>query len=188
MTIIREHTRRVNTVVENVLQLSRPVATIPQRIAVHPWLEKFRDEFIHSGLCNPGQISVLVNPKDIEVYMDPSQLHQVVWNLCLNALHHAKPATMPVTLQLVCTRENLDHAPTLDIIDNGAVIEQDMADQIFEPFYTTKSGGTGLGLYISRGICESNQARLSYQPTPGGGGRFRITFPYKQHLAVSTFT
>ena len=188
MAIIREHTRRVNTVVENVLQLSRPVTTIPQRIAMHPWLDKFMDEFIHSGLCNSGQISVLVKPEDIEVYMDPSQLHQVVWNLCLNALHHAKPAGMPVTLQLVCTREGLDHAPTLDIIDNGAAIEQDMADQIFEPFYTTKSGGTGLGLYISRGICESNQARLSYQPTPGGGGRFRITFPYKQHLAASTFT
>jgi two-component system sensor histidine kinase PilS (NtrC family) len=63
-----------------------------------------------------------------------------------------------------------------------------MADQIFEPFYTTKSGGTGLGLYISRGICESNQARLSYQPTPEGGGRFRISFPYKQGLANPTFT
>ena len=188
MTIIREHTRRVNTVVENVLQLSRPVATIPQRIAVRQWLDKFRDEFIHSGLCTPGQISILVKPEDVEVYIDPSQLHQVVWNLCLNALHHAKPASMPVTLQLVCTREDLDHAPTLDIIDNGKAIEQDMADQIFEPFYTTKSGGTGLGLYISRGICESNQARLSYQPIPGGGGRFRITFPYKQHPAVSTFT
>lgn len=188
MTIIRENTRRVNTVVENVLQLSRPVTTIPQRIVAHQWLEKFIEEFTHSGLCDPGQISILVKPEDIEVYMDPSQLHQVVWNLCLNALHHAKPARMPVTLKLVCTREDPHHAPTLDIIDNGAAIEPDMADQIFEPFYTTKSGGTGLGLYISREICESNQARLSYQPTPGGGGRFRITFPYKQHLAVSTFT
>ena len=53
MAIIREHTRRVNTVVENVLQLSRPVTTIPQRIAVHPWLDKFRDEFIHSGHVQP---------------------------------------------------------------------------------------------------------------------------------------
>jgi two-component system sensor histidine kinase PilS (NtrC family) len=188
MAIIREHTRRVNTVVENVLQLSRPVTTIPQRIAVHPWLDKFMDEFIHSGHCNPGQISILVKPGNVEVYMDPSQLHQVLWNLCLNALHHAKPARMPVTLQLVCTRADIHHAPTLDIIDNGSGIEPDMADQIFEPFYTTKSGGTGLGLYISRGICESNQARLSYLPTSGGGSRFRITFPYKQHLAVSTFT
>ena len=94
---------------------------------------------------------------------------------------------MPVTLQLVCTRTNIHHAPTLDIIDNGSGIEPDMADQIFEPFYTTKSGGTGLGLFISRGICESNQARLSYQPAPAGGSCFRITFPYKQASAVSGF-
>ena len=65
-------------------------------------------------------------------------------------------------------------------------IEPDMADQIFEPFYTTKSGGTGLGLYISREICESNQARLSYQPTPGGGSCFRITFPYKEGSRCSS--
>jgi two-component system sensor histidine kinase PilS (NtrC family) len=188
MAIIREHTRRVNTVVENVLQLSRPVTTIPQRIVAHPWLDKFRDEFIHSGHCNPEQLAILVKPEDIEIYMDPSQLHQVVWNLCLNALHHAKPVSMPVTLQLVCTRVDNHHAPTLDIIDNGSGIEPDIVDQIFEPFYTTKSGGTGLGLYISRGICESNQARLSYQPALGGGGCFRITFPYKQESAVSTFT
>jgi two-component system sensor histidine kinase PilS (NtrC family) len=188
MAIIREHTRRVNTVVENVLQLSRPVATIPQRIAAHLWLDKFRDEFIHSGHCNPEQLSILVKPEDTEIYMDPSQLHQVVWNLCLNALHHAEPVRMPVTLQLVCTRADIHHAPTLDIIDNGRGIEPDLVDQIFEPFYTTKSGGTGLGLYISRGICESNQARLNYQPTHGGGSCFRITFPYKQESSVSTFT
>jgi two-component system sensor histidine kinase PilS (NtrC family) len=188
MTIIREHTRRVNTVVENVLQLSRPVTTIPQRIAIREWLEKFMDEFVHSGHCNSGQLSIRVHPRDIEVYMDPSQLHQVVWNLCLNALHHAKPASMPVRLQLVCTQSDIEHAPVLDIIDNGSGIEPDMADQIFEPFYTTKSGGTGLGLYISRGICESNQARLVYQPAPGGGSCFRITFPYKESIPVSDFT
>jgi two-component system sensor histidine kinase PilS (NtrC family) len=187
MAIIREHTRRVNTVVENVLQLSRPVTTIPQRIAVHQWLEKFRDEFIHSGHCTPEQITMTVRPRVIDVYMDPSQLHQVVWNLCLNALHHAKPARLPVELQLLCTQADGQHAPTLDIIDNGAGIEPDMADQIFEPFYTTKSGGTGLGLYISREICESNQARLSYQTAPGGGSCFRITFPYKQSYSVASF-
>jgi two-component system sensor histidine kinase PilS (NtrC family) len=187
MAIIREHTRRVNTVVENVLQLSRPVTTIPQRIALHHWLERFRDEFIHSGHCNPEQIAITVRPRDIDVYMDPSQLHQVVWNLCLNALHHAKPTMTPVKLQLVCLQADIQHAPHLDIIDNGTGIEPDKADQIFEPFYTTKSGGTGLGLYISREICESNQARLSYQPATGGGSCFRITFPYKQGFPVSAF-
>jgi two-component system, NtrC family, sensor histidine kinase PilS len=185
MAIIREHTRRVNTVVENVLQLSRPVTTLPQRIAVHQWLEKFVYEFVHSGHCAPEQITMTVKPRDIEVYMDPSQLHQVVWNLCLNAFHHAKPAKLPVKLQLTCTQADSYHAPCLDIIDNGTGIEPDMTEQIFEPFYTTKSGGTGLGLYISREICESNQARLNYQAAPGGGSCFRITFPYKQESPVS---
>ena len=185
MAIIREHTRRVNNVVENVLQLSRPVTTIPQRIAVHQWLEKFRDEFIHSGHCNRQQMTITVKPRNIDIYMDPSQLHQVVWNLCLNAIHHAKPAQPPIKLQLICNQPDIYHGPTLDIIDNGTLIGTDMVDQIFEPFYTTKSGGTGLGLYISREICESNQARLSYLSAPGGGSCFRISFPYKQVSAVS---
>jgi two-component system sensor histidine kinase PilS (NtrC family) len=184
MAIIRENTRRVNTVVENVLQLSRPVTASPQRFAAREWLEKFRDEFVHSGHCGPEQLSITVNPEDIELWIDPSQLHQVVWNLCLNALHHAKPAGSPVKLQLQCTQKDNQHAATLDIIDNGIGIEADMADQIFEPFFTTKSGGTGLGLFISRGICESNQARLSYQPAPGGGSCFCITFPYKRGSPV----
>jgi two-component system sensor histidine kinase PilS (NtrC family) len=188
MAIIREHTRRVNTVVQNVLQLSRPVTSIPQRIALQQWLEKFRDEFIHSGHCTAEQIVVTVRPGNIEVYMDPSQLHQVVWNLCQNALHHARPADRrPIRLKLVCIYEGNRQAPHLDIIDNGAGIEPAMVQQIFEPFYTTKSGGTGLGLYIAREICESNQARLSYQPVSGGGSCFRITFPLKQALPVPAF-
>jgi two-component system sensor histidine kinase PilS (NtrC family) len=185
MAIIREHTRRVNTVIENVLQLSRPGKSVPQRIPLHPWLERFRDEFIHSGHCTAQQIAVTVNPADIEVYMDPSQLHQVMWNLCHNALHHARPADMmPVKLSILCSQEDSRHASHIDIIDNGTGIEPETAEQIFEPFYTSKSVGTGLGLYISREICESNQARLSYQRTPGGGSCFRITFPYKQGLPL----
>ena len=188
MEIIRDHTRRVNTVVENVLQLSRPVMAIPQRIAVQPWLEKFVDEFVHSGHCAPAQITITVDPQDIEVYMDPSQLHQVAWNLCLNALQHAKPDSMPVRIKLACTQSDSHHAPILSIIDNGGAIEPEMTEQIFEPFYTSNSSGTGLGLYISREICESNQARLSYQPAPDGGSCFQIVFPLKQGTPVRTFS
>ncbi|MGA7800182.1 MAG: ATP-binding protein, partial [Gammaproteobacteria bacterium] len=48
--------------------------------------------------------------------------------------------------------------------------------QMFEPFFTTHAGGTGLGLYIARELCECNQAGLSYQPMPTGGSCFRIEF------------
>jgi two-component system sensor histidine kinase PilS (NtrC family) len=187
MTIIREHTRRVNTVVENVLQLSRPGTSMPKHIALHQWLGKFKDEFIHSANCNPGQIRIVLKPQDIDVYMDPSQLHQVVWNLCKNAIHHGVEDQTAVKLLLAGRHLDNSRAPQLDIIDNGPGIEPDMADQIFEPFFTTKSSGTGLGLYLARQICEINQARLDYHPHPDGGNCFRITFPDQEKLAVPAF-
>jgi len=185
MTIIRDHTRRVNSVVENVLRLSRPGSNLPQLIGLQDWLGKFMDEFIHSGNCRPDQASISVNPADLEIYMDPSQLHQVMWNLCQNAVHHTGADGMPVKIQLVGGRSDTTHAPYLDIIDNGPGIDPAMTDQIFEPFFTTKNSGTGLGLYIAREICESNQARLAYQAGVAGGSCFRITFQDTGELAVS---
>lgn len=185
MTIIHDHTRRVNRVVENVLQLSRPVTTLPQVIGLQDWLGKFLDEFIHSGNCTPDQASISVNPTDLDVYMDLSQLHQVVWNLCQNAVHHARFDGMPVNIQLVGGRSDTGQSPYLDIIDNGPGIDPAMTDQIFEPFFTTKTSGTGLGLYIAREICESNQARLAYQAGTSGGSSFRITFQDSGDMAVS---
>lgn len=185
MAIIRDHTRRVNGVVENVLRLSRPGSNLPQLIGLQDWLGKFMDEFIHSGNCSPDQASVSVNPADLNIYMDPSQLHQVMWNLCQNAVHHTGADGMPVKIQLVGGRSDTTHTPYLDIIDNGPGIDPAMTDQIFEPFFTTKSSGTGLGLYIAREICESNQARLAYQARDTGGSCFRITFQDSGELPVS---
>ena len=100
ITIIGDHTQRVNAVVENVLQLSRPGTSTPQQIRMRQWLEKFADEFARSGNCQPQQISILVTPDDLEVYMDPSLLHQVVWNLCQNAMRHGA--------QGICALRNQD--------------------------------------------------------------------------------
>jgi len=187
ITIIGDHTRRVNAVVENVLQLSRPGTSSPQQIKIQDWLEKFADEFAGSGNCQREQIRLLVTPADLEVTMDPSLLHQVVWNLCQNATRHGALETTPLKISMVCKASTTSRHPTLDIIDNGSGINPDDADTIFEPFFTTKSGGTGLGLYIAREICENNQSHLDYIPGPEGGSCFRITFTSRQPQAVSTF-
>lgn len=175
-SIIKDHARRVNTVVENILQLSRPGATMPQRIHLKRWLEKFVEEFTHSGQCRPEQVEIEVAPENIEVYMDPSQLHQVVWNLCQNAIDHGGSESTPARIRCVGSLTGAANRPCLDIIDNGPGIDPEVADQIFEPFFTTRSTGTGLGLYIAREICESNQAQLGPGPDSQRGGCFRITF------------
>lgn len=186
ITIIGDHTQRVNAVVENVLQLSRPGTSTPQKIRMRQWLEKFADEFARSGNCQPQQISILVTPDDLEVYMDPSLLHQVVWNLCQNAIRHGAQESVPFKIRMVCTSSPAALTPQLDIIDNGAGIDPDIADTIFEPFFTTRSSGTGLGLYIAREICENNQSHLDYIPTTEGGSCFRITFSNRLPQADST--
>jgi len=185
MMIIREQTRRVNTIVENILQLSRPASSMPRSIELDDWLARFTDEFVHSGACNPGQLSTSVKPRDITVWMDPSQLHQVVWNLCQNAFHHGNDEQGSVRIRLQASLSDTQGTPQLDITDNGPGIAADMTDQIFEPFYTTRSSGTGLGLYLARELCGINNARLSYHAAVEGGSCFRISFPENAGPAVS---
>ena len=62
-----------------------------------------------------------------------------------------------------------------EIVDFGSGIPTAVEEQLFEPFFTGSAQGTGLGLYISRELCEGNQARLDYI-SGNGGARFRITF------------
>jgi two-component system sensor histidine kinase PilS (NtrC family) len=185
--IIGDNTARVNAIVENILQLSRPGTAAPQTLRIREWLERFIDEFTHSGNIAPEQIRYKVNPEDLEVHMDPSLLHQVVWNLCQNSIQHTGPGTI-TEIVLVAERSVGSRAPHLDIIDNGPGIDPDMADQIFEPFFTTHSSGTGLGLYIAREICTSNQSTLEYRSGENGGSCFRITFPAGKRLPAASYT
>jgi two-component system sensor histidine kinase PilS (NtrC family) len=63
-------------------------------------------------------------------------------------------------------------------VDVGPGIEEEQLKNLFEPFYTTDKKGTGLGLYLSKELCEANQAQLDYFRRNEGGSRFRITFPH----------
>jgi len=79
-----------------------------------------------------------------------------------------------------CGRAEATSRPYLEVADRGPGIAPDQAEQIFEPFFTGQPGGTGLGLYISRELCERNGATLRYHPRPDGGSLFRVVFPDPQ--------
>jgi len=170
--IIGNHTRRVNTIIENVLQLSRRSVNQPQHLVLQDWLSDFKDEFIHMEQLQPEQLQLIITPPELRLHVDPGQLHQILTNLCQNAVRHAgNPAQ-------VILRAQLDErsAVELHIVDNGEGIDSETADKIFEPFFTTKASGTGLGLFIARELCETNNGQLSYTPEAGGGSCFRIHF------------
>ena len=85
-------------------------------------------------------------------------------------------AAEPVCAELVAGLQEGKGRPFIDVLDYGLGVDKATADKIFEPFFTARSGGTGLGLYISRELCELNRATLVYLDRPGGGSIFRIVF------------
>ncbi|MEO8464937.1 MAG: ATP-binding protein [Gammaproteobacteria bacterium] len=174
--IIRLNARRVSQIVESVLALSRRGQSRPERLQLTPWVEDFTREFVKTLELYEGAVSVVEGAPEIEVRMDPTHLHQVLWNLCDNAVKYASAAAGAIAVEITCGVLEQSGRPFLDVADRGPGIKPDKVEQIFEPFYTTQSGGTGLGLYISRELAERNGASLRYQARPGGGSAFRIVF------------
>jgi two-component system, NtrC family, sensor histidine kinase PilS len=174
--IIRNNSERVSTIINNVLQLSRREATKPTRLMLGDWLEDFLDEFCETMQVPMATIAVHEQADDdLEVRIDPSHLHQVVWNLCDNAIKYGE-ARADISFEIKINRLNPSNRPYLEVADRGAGIETKAADRIFEPFFTGRKGGTGLGLFIARELCQLNRAVLLYEPRSGGGSVFRIVF------------
>ena len=94
-------------------------------------------------------------------------------------MHYGEDDAGDEPIELVCGRRIGNDRPFLEIRDRGPGIPVDIQDRVFEPFFRGTSeqrAGTGLGLFISRELCECNRAALVYEPRHGGGSIFRIIF------------
>jgi two-component system sensor histidine kinase PilS (NtrC family) len=173
--IIGSNSERVSTIINNVLQLSRREATKPTRLVLGDWFEGFLSEFCETMQVRESQIAFHEGTEDLQVRFDPSHLHQVVWNLCDNAIKYGE-ARDGINVEIRLGRLNPSTRPFLEVADRGPGIEPQVADRIFEPFFTGRKGGTGLGLFIARELCQLNRAVLLYEPRSGDGSVFRIVF------------
>jgi len=173
--IIQSNAERVSTIINNVLQLSRREATKPTRLLLGDWLEDFLEEFCATMQVRESQIGVHESEDDLEVRIDPSHLHQVVWNLCDNAIKYGE-ALDGISFDIKVGRLNPSNRPYLEVSNRGPGIEMRSADRIFEPFFTGRKGGTGLGLFIARELCQLNRSILLYEGRSGGGSTFRVVF------------
>jgi two-component system sensor histidine kinase PilS (NtrC family) len=177
LDIIQQHCLRMNSIVENILQLSRRQSSTPEPILLEQWLRTFAEEF-NSGRPDPALISIYCGETELAISFDARQLYQIVANLVTNGLRYSLKQMGREEIRLIAGVLPLEELPYLDIIDSGPGIPESALEHLFEPFFTTESGGTGLGLYLSRELCESNQARLDYLSTERGGACFRITFAH----------
>ncbi len=174
--IINTQTKRLNSIVENVLQLSRQQRGNIETINLSNWLQQFREEFYTTHGLKAEQIHAQIKPQTLNILFDPTQLHQVLWNLCSNAINHAGLDSSSIIISIHSSQDDKLTQPCIDIIDNGSGIDKATQTHIFEPFFTTSAKGTGLGLYITREVIETNHAKIRYIELPTGGTCFRIYF------------
>jgi two-component system, NtrC family, sensor histidine kinase PilS len=173
--IIRSNSERVSTIINNVLQLSRREATKPSRLTLGDWIEEFLGEFCETMQVPRARIRLIEQAHDLEVRFDPSHLHQVVWNLCDNGIKFGELRD-GIGVEITLGRLSAGNRPYLEVADRGPGIEHGVVDRIFEPFFTGRKGGTGLGLFIARELCQLNRAILLYEPRGGDGSVFRVVF------------
>ena len=176
--IIDEHAARMERIVENILQLSRRDNTRAEELDVTAWLKDFIAEFRDRHGLPPEAVPLDAEYRQLpRMRVDPTHLHQIVWNLSENALRHGrKGLDGEARVEFRIGPLAAQGAGYLEVLDRGPGITPEVAEHIFEPFYTSDPRGTGLGLFIARELCECNRAHLSYAPRPQGGSCFRIEF------------
>ncbi len=168
--IIQTHSVRVNHIIEDILQLSRRTDSRREKIYLKPWLDTYLKNFSAEHAINNAAFKLLYADEALYVLIDPGHLRQIMDNLCRNALKYGKPELGAIILRAFANPQG----SCIEVIDNGSGISREHLSHLFEPFFTTSSSGTGLGLYISKELAELNQAKLSYYLTDDKHSCFRL--------------
>jgi two-component system sensor histidine kinase PilS (NtrC family) len=182
LKIIGDNVARVNRMVEDILQLSRKVQPHSEPLALDGFLAELAAEFQDThGLA--GDIVHVGPAGQATVRFDALHLREVVLNLLNNAVRYASGRPASIRLFVVSDKQRRKE---LHVQDDGPGISPDVRAHLFEPFYTTSSKGTGLGLYLARELCLNNEAMLDYEyrfdaeanadGSTNSSGRFVITF------------
>lgn len=179
LEIVLTHCARVNRIIDDVLHMSKHKKDNTERINLHDWVSHFVENYRASHQVQEN-IEIDIEPRSMKVRFITSQLEQILNNLVENGLRYNAKVTNAQNLfiQGRLDSNNKTIRPMLHVIDNGPGIDPKTEDHLFEPFYTTETTGTGLGLYISKELCEANQAQLSYRRTNSGKSCFSIHFAH----------
>jgi len=174
--IVRTNGDRVRQIIENVMSMARRESSRPERVILATWLGGFLEEFCATMQIPMSRLAISSLLGDVEVQVDPSQLRQIVWNLCENAVKYGVGEAGSVLIDLRVGRLASTARPFLEVADRGPGIAAQHREKIFEPFFTGNERGTGLGLFLARELAQTNGATLLYEPRTSGGSLFRIVF------------
>ena len=146
---------------------SRAPVVTRRRFVAAPWVAELRRLFTASDVGRDVALDVTIEPQDVTLDVDPDLLAQVVINLLKNgaeaAIGQAMQPRVSLTVRLLAGGRTM-----IVIADNGPGIPPELAAEIFLPFFTTKAGGTGVGLSLARRIVTAHDGTIALGPSDGG--------------------
>jgi signal transduction histidine kinase len=167
--IIESEALHAKRIVEDLLDLSRPLASEPEPVDLRALCDDAVARLRETARLDSVQVAVSGGAR---VEGNPQKLRQVVLNLVRNAAEAAGPGGR-VDVEV----EPAPEGARVSVRDSGPGIAPEARARLFEPFFTTKDDGTGLGLAVSLGIARAHGGSIEAEPAPGGGSRFTVRLP-----------
>ncbi len=172
LDILRREIVRLNAIVSKYLDYARPQAPELRPVELNEAVRAALDLVGKSAVGASIALDTRLAEALPAVRADAGQIHQVLVNLLLNAVQ-----AMPDggTVEIATWAE--EGVAVVEVRDHGAGLPDVPVERLFEPFYTTKAAGTGLGLHVCRRIAQSHGGRLDAANAEGGGAAFRLVLP-----------
>lgn len=174
LEIIMQETQRCKTTIQGLLDFSREKKPEKVDANVNTVIGRALALMDNEFLIKRIQIKKDLDPGIVNFQLDDNQIEQVVINVLLNAVQAIDEKGS------ISIRSGMDaekRMVTIKVQDNGYGIPQDKLKKIFEPFYTTKAEGTGLGLAVSYGIIKNHQGNIEIMSEPASGTLITIKLP-----------
>jgi two-component system sensor histidine kinase PilS (NtrC family) len=175
--IVQRETARLNRLVGDFLSYAGPGPVRHEVVHVRELLEEI-GQLIGNSDCAGVELCLEV-PGELAVLGNPDQLRQVFWNLVLNAAEAEPPdRKVRVSAETLPPQEpEGELRAVIEILDRGTGIPPEILERVFEPFYTTKPKGTGLGLATVHRVVEAHGGQLLVRSRPGEGTSVRVVLP-----------
>ncbi len=166
--MVADNVERLKRIVDDVMEVAPGLAQEARVIDVNAQVAEACSDWVRSGGIALGERSVLrvdLPTDPLGALFDAEHLRRVLINLLDNALRHSSQTAGAVSLRLFALDEN---RVQLSVASDGEPIAQEVERYLFEPFFSTRSRGTGLGLYICRELCERYGASIDYRLQAAG--------------------
>jgi signal transduction histidine kinase len=180
--------RRADEVIKTVTALFKNEPTPRTSVYVNDLIQRVLISTAQARDAN----AILLDANFVEnpppyVMADPGQLQQVILNLIANAIDALSASERGARILLVETSIGQNDSVVITVADSGPGFDPKLAEQLFKPFFTTKSGGMGLGLPICKSIIEAHGGQLTAASRKPRGAVFRIELPRHRHETNDQF-